>query len=50
MTPNDGKCHLKDFNGKYMLYSKSNELVWTFNDDNYTVEMHVAALHRRVGH
>lgn len=27
VTPNDGKCHLKDFNnGQYMLYSKSNEL------------------------
>ena len=29
VTPNDGKCHLEDFNGKYMLYTKSNELVWT---------------------
>lgn len=29
VTPNDGKCHLEDFSGKYMLYTKSNELVWT---------------------
>ncbi len=27
VTPNDGKCHLEDFNKQYMLYTKSNELV-----------------------
>ena len=43
VTPNDGKCHLKD-NGNYMFYSESNELVRTFNDDNYTVQIHIAVL------